>query len=80
VAVYRKPRVAIVATGDEIVEVNEAPTEFQIRNSNAYSLAAQVARAGGVPEVLPIARDTAEHTRESVERGLQWRRAAERAR
>jgi molybdopterin molybdotransferase len=62
--------VAIVATGDEIVEVDQAPAEFQIRNSNAYSLAAQVMRAGGIPHILPVARDTAEHTREIVSRGL----------
>jgi molybdopterin molybdotransferase len=68
--VYRKPVVAIIATGDEIVEVYETPAEFQIRNSNAYSLAVQVARAGGVPRVLPVARDTVEHTREIVGRGL----------
>jgi molybdopterin molybdotransferase len=70
VSVFRKPEVAIIATGDEIVEVAETPTAFQIRNSNAYSLAAQVARAGGVPRLLPVARDTVEHTREIVERGL----------
>lgn len=71
-SVFRKPEVAIVATGDEIVEVSETPTNFQIRNSNAYSLAAQVARAGGVPRILPVARDTVEHTREMVERGLAY--------
>jgi molybdopterin molybdotransferase len=70
VKVYRRPRVAIIATGDEIVEVHELPEEFQIRNSNAYSLAAQVARAGGVPDLLPVARDTVEHTREMIGRGL----------
>ncbi len=70
VAVYCRPVVAIVATGDEIVEVEEAPREFQIRNSNAYSLAAQVARAGGSPKVLPIARDTVEHTRSVIAQGL----------
>ena len=70
VSVFRKPEVAIVATGDEIVEVSETPTAFQIRNSNAYSLAAQVARAGGVPRILPVARDTVEHTRDMVLRGL----------
>ena len=69
--VYRKPEVAIVATGDEIVEVHETPAEFQIRNSNARSLAAQVKRAGGVPRVLPVARDTVEHTREMISRGLE---------
>jgi molybdopterin molybdotransferase len=71
VKVYRRPRVAIIATGDEIVEVHETPAEFQIRNSNAYSLAAQVVRAGGVPDILPVARDTVEHTREMVARGLE---------
>jgi molybdopterin molybdotransferase len=70
VKVYARPRVAIVATGDEIVEVDKVPEEFQIRNSNARSLEAQVARAGGVPQVLPVARDTVEHTREIVARGL----------
>jgi len=68
--VYRQPSVALIATGDEIVEVNEKPKEFQIRNSNIYSLAAQVKRAGGVPRMLPIARDTEMHTREMIEQGL----------
>lgn len=68
--VYRKPTVAILPTGDEIVEVHEAPAEFQIRNSNAWSLAAQVSRAGGVPLILPVARDNQPHTREMIERGL----------
>jgi len=62
--------VAIVATGDEIVEAGEAPEEFQIRNSNAWSLAAQVKRAGGAPRILPVARDTVEHTRQIIEQGL----------
>ena len=70
VTVYRKPTVAIVATGDEIVQVDEAPAEFQIRNSNAWSLAAQVSRAGGVPRILPVARDTVSHTREVIGQGL----------
>jgi molybdopterin molybdotransferase len=70
VKVYRRPVAAIVATGDEIVEVQQVPEEFQIRNSNVYSLAAQVARAGGVPQILPVARDNPGHTREIIERGL----------
>jgi molybdopterin molybdotransferase len=70
VTVFCKPEVAIIATGDEIVEVSETPSPFQIRNSNAYSLAAQVTRAGGVPRILPVARDTVEHTRKMVMRGL----------
>jgi molybdopterin molybdotransferase len=70
VQVYRRPIVAIVATGDEIVEVQQVPEEFQIRNSNVYSLAAQVARAGGTPQILPVARDNRGHTLEMIERGL----------
>lgn len=70
VPVYAAPRAAIVATGDEIVPVAATPHDFQIRNSNAYSLAAQVARAGGLPQILPVARDELAHTRELIERGL----------
>jgi molybdopterin molybdotransferase len=55
--VFSKPRVAIVATGDELVELDETPSEQQIRNSNSYGLAALVAKAGGDPVRLPIARD-----------------------
>lgn len=69
--VYRKPQVAIVATGDEIVEVGETPREFQVRNSNAQSLAVQVARAGGEARILPVARDNFESTAALVEQGLQ---------
>ena len=53
VQVFRKPRVAIVPTGDEIVEAAERPEPFQIRNSNAWSLAAQVDRAGGARRSCP---------------------------
>ncbi len=71
VSVFRQPRVAILPTGDEIVEVGIEPLPHQIRNSNAWSLAVQVKRAGGMPEILPIARDSYESTRASIERGLQ---------
>lgn len=70
-SVYARPAVAIVATGDEIVEVHETPLPHQVRNSNAYSLAAQVRRAGGEPRILPVARDSRDATREIVERGLE---------
>jgi len=70
VSVYKKPRVAILPTGDEIVEAGVTPQEFQIRNSNAWSLAVQVQRAGGFPGMLPIARDTYEPTRALIESGL----------
>ncbi|HLW76898.1 MAG TPA: molybdopterin molybdotransferase MoeA, partial [Bryobacteraceae bacterium] len=71
VPVFRQPRVAIVPTGDEIVEIDTAPGEFQIRNSNAWSLGAQVRRAGAIPAMLPIARDEYESTRGAIERGLR---------
>ena len=57
VSVFRKPRVAILSTGDEVVALDATPEPFQIRNSNAYSLAAQVRRRGGEPVVLPVAPD-----------------------
>ncbi len=72
VPVYRKPRIAILATGDEIVELAETPETHQIRNSNAHSLAAQVRVAGGEAVILPVARDTHASTRELIERGLTY--------
>jgi len=71
VLVYAAPRVALLATGDEIVPVAETPRDYQVRNTNVYSLAAQVARAGGVPHILPVARDEIAPTRELIERGLE---------
>jgi len=56
-SVYRKPRVTILATGDELVEVSAEPSPHQIRNSNSYSLASQVILAGGEPVRLPVAAD-----------------------
>jgi len=55
--VFRRPRVAIIATGDELVDLDATPDEQQIRNSNSYGLAALVARAGGEADRLPIAPD-----------------------
>ena len=69
--VYRRPRVAILSTGDEIVEIGAQPGPHQIRNSNSYSLAAQVEAAGGRAEILSIARDERSHLRMLIEQGLQ---------
>ena len=55
--VFRRPRVAIIATGDELVDLDATPNEQQIRNSNSYGLTALVARAGGEADRLPIAPD-----------------------
>lgn len=70
VPVFARPRVAILPTGDEIVEIDKAPGDFQIRNSNTWSLAAQVRQAGAIADALPIARDEYESTRGLIERGL----------
>lgn len=58
--VFVRPRVAILATGDELVPVESSPGPGQIRNSNAPMLAAMVAAAGGEPWVLPTAADHAQ--------------------
>ncbi len=71
VLVYSKPKVAILSTGDEIVDVDVPPSATQIRNSNSYSLAAQVQAAGGEPVLLPIAPDQPERLRELIADGLE---------
>jgi molybdopterin molybdotransferase len=71
VMVSRKPRVAVVATGDELVEVNESPKPDQIRNSNTYTICAQVREAGAEPISLGIARDNLEDLRGRIRRGLE---------
>jgi molybdopterin molybdotransferase len=70
IRVYAKPRVAILASGDEIVGITEQPSPGQIRNSNTYSLAAQVRSAGGEPVLLPIAPDEPIGLRDLLREGL----------
>ncbi|WP_080800073.1 molybdopterin molybdotransferase MoeA [Arabiibacter massiliensis] len=60
VPTHRKPRVAVIAIGSELVPPTEVPGPGKIRNSNSYALAACVQAAGGVPVVLPIVEDTHE--------------------
>src|SRR5581483_8353935 len=69
-SVYTRPRVAILATGDELVEVAGEPGPTQIRNSNSYSLAAQVIAAGAIPVVLPVAPDEPAQLRNLIREGL----------
>ena len=71
VKVYAKPTVSIITTGDELVEVDEQPESYQIRNSNSYSLAAQVQRAGGAIIFRTVARDTEDELRSALDRGLE---------
>lgn len=65
-AVFHRPRIAILATGDELVDVAQKPLAHQIRNSNCYSLAAQVRAAGGEPVALPIVRDDTSATEKAI--------------
>ncbi len=68
---YAKPQVAILSTGDEVVDIDVPPGPLQIRNSNTYSLAAQIRAAGGEPMLLPIAPDEPERLRELITDGLE---------
>lgn len=63
---YRRPTVAIIATGSELVDPTEVPTKGKIRNSNSYALAACAIDAGAVPTVLPIAADDFDGLRAAV--------------
>jgi molybdopterin molybdotransferase len=70
-AVYKKARIAILSTGDEIVDVASTPGHYQIRNSNSFSLAAQVIAAGAEPVQLPIAPDEPTRLRELIAEGFK---------
>lgn len=69
--VYGKPKVAILATGNELVDIDVPPGPAQIRNSNSYSLAAQIQFAGAEPVILPIAPDEPARLRELIAEGLE---------
>ena len=70
VKVTRRPVVAILATGDELVEIDRELGPGQIYNSNTYGLAAQVERYGGLPRILGIARDRKRSLNEKLKKGL----------
>ncbi len=67
----RRPRVAVLATGDELVPVDQTPEPGQIRNSNETMLCAQIRRAGAEPLPLGIARDERAALRERIDAGLE---------
>lgn len=71
VRVFEKPWVAVLSTGDEIVELGDELAPHQIRNSNSYMLAGCVGAAGGRPVVLPVARDNPQALRASLLEGLR---------
>lgn len=71
VSVYLRPEIAVLPTGDEVVSIDQRPSDHQIRNSNSFSLAAQILAAGGEPVRLPIAPDQPANLRELIRRGLE---------
>ena len=68
--VYSRPRVAILATGDELVTIHSAPLTHQIRNSNSYSIAAQILAHGGQPVLFPAVRDDLAAIEDAIEQAL----------
>jgi molybdopterin molybdotransferase len=68
--VFKRPKVSVLTTGDEIVDVDATPGPTQIRNSNSYSLAAQIQKAGGQPVLLPVAPDEPQGLKRLIEKGL----------
>src|ERR1700733_13951842 len=69
--VFVRPRIAVLTTGDEIVEVAREVGPTQIRNSNKYSLAVQIQHAGAEPVLLPIAPDEPRRLRQLMEGGFE---------
>ena len=70
VFVYQRPRVAILSTGDELVDLDERLTDEKIVNSNSYGIAAAVQEAGGLPILLGIAKDNPEALKAKIRQGL----------
>jgi molybdopterin molybdotransferase len=73
VKVFRRPEVAVISTGSELVEVASKPSAAQIRNSNSYSIAAYAEGAGARVENLGTVKDTPEATREALLRAFEGR-------
>ncbi len=73
VSVIRRPRVAILGTGDEVVPPDQVPGPSQIRDANSYTVAAQVRRYGGLPLLLGVAHDEEALVREGVRKALDQR-------
>lgn len=71
VKVVRRPVIAVLATGDELMEPGQKLEAGKIYNSNSYGVAASVKRYGGLPRVLGIARDNIDSMGEALERGLE---------
>lgn len=72
VPVYLRPRIAILSSGDELLELGMPPAEGKIINSNSYSLAAAVKEAGAIPVLMGIARDVRESLEAKIREGLKF--------
>lgn len=70
IKVVRKPKIAILATGDEVIDVDEELTPGKLRSSNTYSLYSQVLKCGGIPKNLGIAKDNPEELEKRIKDGL----------
>jgi molybdopterin molybdotransferase len=70
VTVYRRPTVALLATGEELVEIDQTPTGAQIRNANQYLLEGLVRAAHAEPVVLGVAPDNKDAIRRKIDQGL----------
>jgi molybdopterin molybdotransferase len=71
VKVYRKPRISILATGSEIVSINETPQQDQIRDSNSASLKAFAAASGGIIKILPRIKDDLNSLKRAIEKAAR---------
>lgn len=71
VMVHRRPVVAILSTGDELIELGRTPAAGEIINSNTVALAAAVLEAGAIPRIIGIARDNLDSHREKMGEGLK---------
>jgi molybdopterin molybdotransferase len=71
ILVYQRPRIAILATGDEIADLGDVDIHDKIINSNSYTLAGQIIEAGGSPLLLGVARDDREEISRRLASGLQ---------
>jgi len=69
--VTRKPRIAVLSTGDEVVDFASTPGPFQIRNSNSVSLEAQISLLGGEAVILGHAKDNLDELRVKISAGLE---------
>lgn len=72
VKVYKRPKVAILSTGDELVDINETLQEGKIRNSNSYTIGAQVKKIGSEMKLFGICNDNIKSIKKELNRALKW--------